>query len=310
MRIMVMGSGAVGGYFGASLHRSGHDVTFVARGPHLKAITACGLRIESVAAGDFSIHPTALETPEASLAPDLVLFCVKGYDNQDAIALMSPAVGEETLVLTLQNGVGSGDDLSSAFGPDRVLLGVTYIDSVRSEPGVVIESTGRCDIIFGREDGLHTHVESAVRDALAVPGIEARLSESVVAEQWKKLLFITGWSGMTCITRGFMKEVLDNPATKDLTLRLMRETEAVARVRGVGLADDAVDEMVGYFYSIDGETKTSMYADMEAGRPMEVAVLNGAVSRLGKELGVETPVNDFVTACLSLVHDRAMADRA
>ena len=129
-----MGSGGVGGYFGAVLHRDGHDVTFVARGQHLEAIRHNGLRIESVASGNFTIHSTATERPDGVWKADLALFCVKGYDNPGAMSIMAPAVGEDTTILTLQNGIGSGDELAAAFGRQKVLAGATYIDAAVKSP--------------------------------------------------------------------------------------------------------------------------------------------------------------------------------
>ena len=148
-----MGSGGVGGYYGALLFRSGQDVTFVARGEHLDAIRDQGLRVESVTSGDFTVHPPATDRPSGAWKADMVLFCVKGYDNAGAIATMGPALGADTSVLTLQNGIGSGDELASAFGDKSVLLGLTYINAVRRGPGVVAELGGACNIVFGEEDG-------------------------------------------------------------------------------------------------------------------------------------------------------------
>ena len=310
MKVMIMGSGAVGSYFGAVLHKSGHDVVFVARGPHLDAIKSGGLRIESVAAGDFTIHPTAVERPYGSWTPELVLFTVKGYDNEEAIELMRPAAGADTTVLTLQNGVGSGDELSEAFGREHVLIGVTYIDALRKGPGTATETSGRCNIVFGREDGANGDRESAIRGALDVPGIDVVLTSEVAKEQWKKMLFITTWSGMTCMTRGYFEEVLAIPDTREAALRVMRETEAVARAQGVDLDDDAVDAMMGFINSMDGKTLSSMYQDLEGGRPLEVNVINGAVSNIGRSLGVPTPVNDLIAACLAVPHNRAIVERA
>ena len=134
MKIMVMGTGAVGGYYGAVLSRAGMDVTFIARGEGLAAIRERGLRAESVTSGSFVVHPAAFQKPAEAEVPDLVLFCVKGYDNAGAIELLRPAVGDCTTVLTLQNGIGSGEELGAAFGREKVLLGVTYVDAVRMDP--------------------------------------------------------------------------------------------------------------------------------------------------------------------------------
>ncbi len=307
VKVMVMGSGGVGGYFGAVLHRAGNEVTLVARGEHLDAIRGRGLRIESVASGDFTIRPAATDRPDPSLEAELVLYCVKGYDNAGAIATMAPTVGADTKVLTLQNGIGSGDRLADAFGADKVLLGVTYIDAVRTEPGVVAEVGDKCNIVFGEQDGRHTPMAVAVRDAMKDAGIDVRLSSNVAEELWKKLIYICAWSGMICMTRAPMAEITSTPEASDLTLRIMREVEAVARAKGVDVDPDHVDRTMAYFQKTREGAISSMLTDLQRGNRLEVDVLNGAVARLGGELGVPTPGNEFIAACLTVAHNRARA---
>ena len=310
MRILVIGSGAVGGYYGAVLHKGGHDVTFVARGQHLEAIRQEGLRIESVSSGDFTIHPTAADRPAGSWKADMVLFCVKAYDNGEAITIMAPAVGQETAILTLQNGIGSGDELAVAFGWERVLLGATYVDSTRRAPGVVSEVGGPANIVFGEQGGSRSPRAEAVLDALGESGIAVELSTDVAKALWTKLVYICAVSGMTCVTRAPFAEVLETPETLELTWRVMREAETVARARGIGLDDDIVEKAMAGFQEVGGRFVSSMFTDLERGNPLEVDVLNGAVSRLGKELGVDTPVNDFIAGCLAPAHNGAVARRA
>ena len=310
MNILIMGSGAVGGYYGAVLHRSGQEVTFVARGDHLEAIRQRGLRIESVTSGDFTIRPTVAERPDGSRKADLVLYCVKGYDNAEATKVMRPAVGEATSILTLQNGIGSGDDLAAAFGRERVLLGVSYVDSVRTEPGVVVEEGGPCNIVFGEEDGSRTARAIAVYDALKGAGIAVELSTNVTVALWTKLIYICALSGMTCITRSSFTEVVETPETLEFTWRVMREAEQVGRAKGVDLDDDVVEKTMAHFKQVEGRMMSSMYNDLKRGNPLEVGVLNGAVAALGKEVGVPAPVNEFIASSLTLAHNRAVSQRS
>ena len=309
MKILVMGSGTVGGYYGAVLHRGGHEVTFVARGEHLDAIRQSGLRVESVTSGDFTIHPPVTDSPEGSWLPELVLFCVKGYDNAEAIELVRPAVGEGTSVLTLQNGLGSGDELASAFGHDKVLLGVTYVDAVRKAPGVVVEEGGPCNVVFGDADGSRSPRAVAVYEALEGAGISVELSSDVEVALWSKLIYVCAWSGMICITRASFAEILGTPEAEDLTWRVMREAEAVAGAKGVNVDGDLVERTMERFRATDGPSISSMYEDLKRGGRLEVEVLNGAVARLGKEVGVETPANELIAACLMVAHNRAVARR-
>ena len=310
MKVLVMGSGAVGGYFGAALRRVGHDVVFIARGDHLKSMARSGLRVESSAAGTFDIDARALERPPAAWKADLVLYCVKGYDNSTAVHTISPAVGTDTVILTLQNGMGSIDALAAAYGRDAALPGLTYIDATRTGPGVVREfGLKPPDIVFGEEDGRGSDRVDEIREALDVEGVEVRVSDDITKELWSKFIYICGLSGSTCITRSTFDQVVTTPATLDLTRRIMREAYSVSEAKSVGIADDYVDDTVDYFVSIGGENTSSMYTDLMRGNPIEVEVLNGAVSRMGAELSIPTPANDFIATCLSLYHARAMAER-
>ena len=310
MKVLVMGSGAVGGYFGAALRRAGHDVVFIARGDHLKSMARSGLRVESSAAGTFDIDARALERPPAAWKADLVLYCVKGYDNSTAVHTISTAVGTDTVILTLQNGMGSIDALAAAYGRDAALPGLTYIDATRTGPGVVREfGLKPPDIVFGEEDGRGSDRVDEIREALDVEGVEVRVSDDITKELWSKFIYICGLSGSTCITRSTFDQVVTTPATLDLTRRIMREAYSVSDAKSVGIADDYVDDTVDYFVSIGGENTSSMYTDLMRGNPIEVEVLNGAVSRMGAELSIPTPANDFIATCLSLYHARAMAER-
>ena len=303
-----MGAGAVGGYFGGVLARGGHDVTFIARGENLEAIKTRGLTVNSVTSGDFNVKPEAVAAPGGPVA-DLVLYCVKAYDNAQAVETIAPAVGETTVVLTLQNGLGSGDELGRRYGADRVLLGATYVDATKTSPGSVSEGGGDCNIIFGSEGGERAPQADAVMDALTGSGIDARLSDNVVSELWTKLVYICGLSGMCCIAQGSMAEVLKTPATADLTWAVMREVEAVAKASGVKLASDVVETKMGELQREKDNIVSSMKTDLDRGNPLEIDALNGAVARLGGQAGVPTPVNSFIAGCLAVPHRRAMAAR-
>ena len=302
-----MGAGAVGGYFGAVLSRAGHDVTLIARGDHLRAIREHGLRVEGVTSGDFTAHVKAVDAPEGSSKADLVLFCVKSYDNPVAVTVIAPVVGPGTAVLTLQNGLDAGPALTAAFGGDRVLLGATYIDAMRKAPGIVSELGGNCNIVFGREDGRRTERAVAVYDALSGAGIDVELTDRVAVEQWSKMVFICALSGMSCIAQGSIAEVLANPGSSDLAWQVMREVEAVGRAKGVDLDADVVEAKMAVLQAVKDDILSSMKTDLDRGHPLEVESLNGAVARMGDRLGVATPVNRFIAGCLAVPHSRAMA---
>lgn len=309
MKVFVMGSGAVGGYYGGILHRGGHEVTFIARGEHLAAIRKHGLQVESVSSGTFTVRPDATDRPEASDGADFVLFCVKGYDNDAAIELLRPVVGENTAVLTLQNGIGSGVRLGAAFGDDKVLLGVTYVDAALNGPGLVAELGGPSRLVFGEADGRHSDRAVTIRDAFAGVGVDVELSSTIEKELWRKFQFICAWSGMICITRSPMDRVLASPATEQMTLRVLKEAQAVAGARGIQLPESEVEAAMQSFRDAGEDSVSSMFIDLQAGKPLEIGVLNGALARMGAEAGVETPVNEFIAACLTVPHEKAVAER-
>ena len=310
MKVLVMGAGGVGGYYAGVLSRDGHEVTVVARGEHLEAISRDGLRVESLNSGNFTARPAVTERPGKGDTPGLVLFCVKGYDNETAIELIRPAVGPDTSVLTLQNGIGSGDQLGAALGSDRILLGATYIDGDKKGPGVVTETGKSPLVVFGEQDGRVTARVERVRDALAGAGVPVELSRNVEKALWEKLVYICGWSGMICVTRTFFPEILETPQAEAMTRTVMGEVLAVARAKQIDLDVDVVGTTLDEFRDVGDAPVSSMFTDLRRGGRLEIEVLNGAVSRMGRETGVPTPANDFITACLLVPHNRALAGLA
>ena len=310
MRVLVMAAGAVGGYFGGLLARAGEDVLFIARGDTLRAIRERGLRVESVTSGDFAVRAKAAERPPgAAWTADLVLFCVKGYDNAAAIETTRAAVGRDTTILTLQNGLGSGDELAAAFGRERVTLGAAYVDAAQPAPGVYREQGGACRILLGEPDGGASERGAALVQTLRAAGIEAAVSEDIQKTLWEKLIYICALSGMTCVTRSSFAEVMDTPETAELAEKVVAEAAAAGRAAGVDLDADAEERTMAILRADKEHLLSSMHADLMAGKPLEVGNLNGRVSRVGREFGAPTPINDMIAACLTPAHNRAVARR-
>ena len=304
MKIMVMAAGAVGGYFGSIMAKN-HDVLLIARGEHLHRIQENGLRVKSVTSGDFSSQALAVDKPPDHYIPDVILYCVKAYHNEEACEVITPTIGSQTTILSLQNGIGCGDFLSSHFGKEKVLLGAAYIEASRSEPGVVQEHGGACRIALGDQSGNLTDRAVRVGNLLKDCNIDHHLSEDIMSDIWQKLVFISALSGMSCITRARLEEVLDNEALSKMTMAVMREARAAGTASGVALPSDIVETTKAELQQHKCELVSSMYLDLMAGRPLEVDVINGAVSAIGNRFGVSTPVNDFISACLSLADKRA-----
>ena len=299
MNVLVMAAGAVGGYFGSVMAEK-HDVVLVARNEHLKAIQEKGLQVQSKTSGNFISRATAVAKPEEGYVADIVLYCVKAYHNDSACDVIAPAVGPETTVLTLQNGIGSGDFLSNRFGEERVLLGAAYIEASRGTPGITEEHGGGCRIALGEKHGMISQRTKTVSELLKSSNIDHEISGDIMSALWKKLVFITALSGMTCLARARFEQVLDNPQTYELAIQVMSETKAVADAEGIDLPANIVKTTMDDFMSHKSELVSSMHQDLLSGRPLEVNVINGAVSQMGKIHNVSTPINDIITSCLSL----------
>ena len=305
MKILIMGTGAIGGCYGGLLARSGEDVVLLARTANLSAIRERGLRVESDTFGDFRVQPEAVDALDGSWTADLILFCVKGYHNEQAMTDMAPAVGNGTTILTLQNGIGSGEQLAQRFGAGRVLLGAAYIDAERTVPGVFAQRGSPPRIVLGEESGEVTDRARAIADVLRRAEIETEVSPNVLTALWSKLVYICALSGMSCITRASFTDVLETPETYEMTMQVMTEALKVGQASGVPLDDGLPDSVMAGFQEEKGGLISSMHTDLVAGNPLEVSLINGAVARIGREVGVETPANSFIAACLAIADNRA-----
>ena len=305
MKILIMGAGAIGSCYGGLLAKYGEDVALVARGANAEAIREHGLSVDSATQGRFTVHPRVFERLDETWVPHFVLFCVKGYDNEAAMELMAPAIGPATSILTLQNGLGSGDQLADRFGREKILLGAAYIGAERKGPGRVAHYGSQPRIVFGEESGAASDRTTNIRQTLQEAGIDAQVSEDIYRDLWSKLIFICSLSGMCCITRSTFAEILDSPETSALALQVMQEVYDVGKGSGVDLPDGIVQSHMEHFRMEKDELVSSMYMDLQAGNRLELSVINGAVSEAGRRIGVPTPINDFITSCLSLADKRA-----
>jgi 2-dehydropantoate 2-reductase len=307
MRIAVMGSGGIGGYFGGKLAQAGDAVTFLARGAHLRAMQERGLEVRSVA-GDFHVQAAATDDPSRIGRVDLVLFAVKSYDTDTAAAQCRPLMAAETTVLCLQNGVDNEDRLAAVVGARAVLPGVVHILSTIRAPGVISQTAGPRTITFGEMDGSSTPRVRQVLDVLTRAGIDARVSGQIQVDLWEKFLFIVAQGGVTALTRLGVGAILATPETAALYRGVMEEVQAVARARGVPLAADTVDRALAFARSLSPDMQSSLAHDLMNGRRLEIEALAGAVVRLGREAGVATPFSFAIYAALKPHHLRASAE--
>jgi 2-dehydropantoate 2-reductase len=288
----------VGGYFGGRLAATGADVSFVARGEHLKALQTTGLRIESPN-GNLHLPTVRASDDTRAIGPvDLVLFTVKLYDTESALALLPPLLGPETLVATFQNGVDSIATLSRDLGPDRVAGGTAYITAVITAPGV-IRHTAMHRLIFGMPDGRPAPVLDELHALCVAAGVDAMLSQEIEREIWTKFVRLSVFSGLTSVARCPIGAVLADPALAAMLDGAFAESMAVAEARGVGLDPRIPARARDAFAGLPYDAKSSMLEDLQRGRRLELPWLSGAVVRLGREAGVATPVHEFITTALT-----------
>ena len=301
MKILVMGSGGVGGFYGGRLARAGCDVTFVARGAHLAALRERGLTIENEAQGDIHLPAVKVTANPADAGPvDLVLISVKLWDIEAAARAVKPAVGPQTAVLSLQNGVMKDDVLRGEFGETAVMGGVGYVATHISRPGVIHQTGAIQRMVFGEYDGRRSPRAEALLAAALEAGIEAELSSDVRRAIWEKYVFLVGLSGTTATMRGNIGPIRENPRTRAFLFDLMKETVAVGRAHGVALPEDYSAQGLAFADTVPFDMTSSMHHDLERGNPLEVEWLSGGVVKLGEQVGVPTPANRAVWDVLAL----------
>ena len=297
MKIVMMGSGGVGGYYGARLQQAGHEVAFVARGAHAEAMRKNGLRIRSDL-GDAQVSVRVLEDPAQAGPADLAVIAVKLWDTEEAARAVARV--PRAAVVSLQNGVDKDEVLAGALGRDRVLGGVTHIGAVIAEPGVIAHTGKLQRVTLGELDGSRTPRLQAAADAFRSGGVETVVSDDIRRVTWEKFVFLSALSGLTALTRKPIGEVRANPATRALLLEALREAAAVARAEGAGLDDAFPQKQLETIDSLPAGMLSSMAQDLLRGRRLELPWLSGAVVRRAEKQGLKVPAHQAIHAGLIL----------
>lgn len=300
MRFAILGSGAVGGYFGARLAQSGQDVTFIARGAHLEAIRRHGLQVRSGQLGDFVAHAPA-ESDPARIGPvDVVVVAVKAYDNETAYPLIAPLIGASTVVLTLQNGVDNVDQLARLVGPERVLGGTTYVATALDAPGVIVQTGVHRSIIFGEVFGARalTPRVQAIADVMAPADIQVQAVPDARTPLWDKFVYLVPFSGFTGSARLPIGYLWPHAQLREMFFAAAREVAAIAEAEGVTLSPDRFDTLRDYMDHIPPTTRSSLLIDLDQGKRIEVEALQGAALRRAAAHGVPTPIVSTLYAVL------------
>lgn len=301
MHFSILGSGAVGGYYGAKLAQAGHDVTFIARGPHLAAIRAHGMQIKSPALGDFTVHAAAEEDTRKVGPVDVVLVAVKAYDNAVALPMIAPMLGPGSSVLTIQNGVDSAAEVAAVTGEAAVLGGTTYIATALGGPGVIEQTGTHRRIVFGEVFGALPRMSArvqAIQEALAGADIQAEAAADGRIAIWEKFIFLVALAGFTGAARLPIGPVWADPQIRAQFLEGCREVERVARAEGVNVAADRIEQIGRYVAGIPGSMRSSLLIDLAQGKRIEVEALLGSVVRRAARAGVPVPIMSTLYAVL------------
>jgi 2-dehydropantoate 2-reductase len=299
MKITVIGTGGVGGYFGARLALAGNDVTFVARGRHLDAIRRDGLHIESPAKPAHVKPVTAVADARDIPAADAIFFAVKMADTETAAESLKGLTAAGAAVFTFQNGVESAERIGRVVGAGAVVPGVARISSHISAPGVITQVGTFASIEFGEPDGKPSARATALYDACKAADIEVRLSPNIQRALWMKFAMLAPFSGVTALTQGPIGPVRTTPDSRRLLEAAVKETVALGMALRTGLESGDADAVMKVIDALPAEMMASMAHDLRAGKPIEVNGLSGAVARLGAAAGVATPVSAFIAQALS-----------
>jgi len=302
VRIAVLGVGGVGGGFGAPLADSGYDVSFIARGPHLAAMQQNGLRI--VGERETHLNPVnATDSVDSVGAVDFVLLTVKLWAVRDAAATLSPLLHSDTAVVTLQNGVDAASMVADVVGATHVMGGVAEISAAIEKPGVIRLNSPYTRIRFGELSGSVSARGQAFEAACSAAGIETKLSTEIEKDLWEKFILLVPISGLTSVTRATFGAICQDPETRALIEDCLREVIAVAKAKGVAVDADSFEKTMTLVDATPPQGRASMAVDLELGNRLELPWLSGAVVRMGREVGVPTPVNSFINAALKFRQD-------
>lgn len=298
MRIAVIGSGGVGGYFGGRLAQAGHEVTFVARGKHLAAIRDNGLRIESARGAATVAAANATHDPALVGACDFVMFCVKLWDVDDAARKIAPLVAKGGAVIPFQNGLYAHEALQRELGSDKVLGGVAYIAATISEPGVIAHMGTMARLVVGALAGGDAQRAQAFAQACSAAAVDCTVSDDITRTLWEKFCFLAALSGTTSLARQPLGVIRGDPDLRATFEAAVREAWTLGRARGVALADDAVAKALAALDSLPAEMRSSMQNDLAAGNRLEAPWLSGAVARMSRESNLPAPVSATIFAAL------------
>ena len=303
-QIMVVGAGSVGGFFGAHLAKNNPNVSFLLRPRTLEAVKRNGLTIKS-AKGNFTVHPPAASNPRELATPDLIILAVKAYDLDEVMTQLEPVLTDRTVILTLQNGIDTEDRIIARLHRDCVVGGVAFIYSKIVEPGV-IEHYKRGGVAIGELMGHKSERLSQIAEIFKQAGISCQLSEDIRKSKWEKMCWNCVFNPLTVVIDDKVAKALDHPEMAGVIRQIVGEVAAVSAAVKVPLAPDMAEKVVKWTQELR-DIHTSMYDDWKAKRPTEIDYLNGYIVRVGRELGIPTPVNEALTAMVKTITEKELS---
>ena len=298
LKVAVVGAGGTGAFYGGALARAGAEVTMIARGPHLEAIKSNGLQLKSVLLGDFLINSAVTDDMSSIGAVDLVILAVKSWGTDAAIDSMSGLVGDDTVIISTQNGVDSERLLADAFGAEHVLGCTAVVSAMITEPGVVNQAGGPGSLEIGELSGGPSDRVADLVGRFVETGLAAQAHNNIQLALWQKFIFICALSGMTALTRKPIGEIWAQPTTTEMYLQVLTEVATVGRAEGVDIPESTAADLLSGTQAREPFIIGSMGHDLIAGNPIEIGLLNGRVVELGKQHGVPTPANFAIDAAL------------
>jgi len=293
MKIIVIGAGGVGGYFGGKIAKAGYDVTFIARGKHLEAITTNGLQVKSID-GDFTVFPKVTDDISSVKNPDLIILGVKSWQVIDIAKQVKPILNSNTMVLPLQNGADNADKLLSVLPTKNVIAGFSRIVSKIEAPGVINHFAFVPQINFGEYDNSKTERIQKVKTVFDKAGFKNSISEDILLDIWRKFLFIVTISGIGALTRVVFGVMREDVSIRKMILDTANEIKQIANAKGIGLTEKDIEITMQAIDNNDYNTTASMQRDMMEGRPSELENFNGYIVHQGERLDIKTPVNSFI----------------
>ena len=304
MKIVIIGAGGVGGYFGGKLAKTGFDVTFVVRGEHLSAIKKNGLQIKSIK-GDFTVHPKVTDDIKTIHEADLIILGVKSWQVIGVAKVLKSVISKNTMVLPLQNGADNADKLLSVLNKENVLAGLSKIVSKIEAPGIIHHFAFEPEIIFGEINNELTSRVKSVKDVFDNAGFKNSIADNIQLAIWRKFLFIVSISGIAALTRAVIGKIREDMYLRKICYQTAFEIMTIANAKGIKLSKTDIENAMEAIDNTDFQTTASMQRDIMENKPSELDNFNGYIVNQGKEFQIETPINDFIYYCLLPQEKRA-----